>query len=219
MHRYRLLYLFVCCIVGIIAHAQQRTPDIHYTHRLFTIRDGLPKIEVTCLFQDREGFLWIGTKGGLARYDGISFENYTLDNGLQGGVGSIAQLADGSIFVCTYRGYYLITKNKLSPLYTDDRFNFYFTAAVVLNDKVYNVVRSSKSTDVFGAYLTVFDFKSKVFKILDTIRQQFFLKKINEHTIIIYSFNHAGSYTLVTDNNRKILRSLPFVPFAFCKKM
>ncbi len=37
-------------------------------------RDGLPNASVSGIAQDAQGFLWFGTQGGLARYDGYSFK-------------------------------------------------------------------------------------------------------------------------------------------------
>jgi signal transduction histidine kinase/ligand-binding sensor domain-containing protein len=42
-------------------------------HRLFTPQDGLPQANVTAIAQTREGYLWLGTEAGLARFDGASF--------------------------------------------------------------------------------------------------------------------------------------------------
>jgi hypothetical protein len=39
-------------------------------YELLTTRQGLPHNTVQSLLQDREGFLWIGTYGGLCKYDG-----------------------------------------------------------------------------------------------------------------------------------------------------
>jgi signal transduction histidine kinase/ligand-binding sensor domain-containing protein/CheY-like chemotaxis protein len=38
------------------------------------VADGLPSSVVNQIAQDRDGFIWIGTRDGLARYDGIGFE-------------------------------------------------------------------------------------------------------------------------------------------------
>lgn len=46
------------------------------------IDDGLIQSQPTCLAQDTYGNLWIGTYGGLSRYDGRTFTNYTTRNGL-----------------------------------------------------------------------------------------------------------------------------------------
>ncbi len=42
--------------------------------RLLTTADGLPSSRVFSLALDPEGYLWIGTEDGLARYDGVGFE-------------------------------------------------------------------------------------------------------------------------------------------------
>ena len=41
--------------------------------------DGLISNKVTNLYQDKAGFVWIGTQAGLQRYDGIRFKNYLAD--------------------------------------------------------------------------------------------------------------------------------------------
>ncbi|MCW3806624.1 hybrid sensor histidine kinase/response regulator transcription factor [Plebeiibacterium marinum] len=38
--------------------------------------DGLVNNQINCVLKDSRGFIWIGTVGGLSRYDGISFVNY-----------------------------------------------------------------------------------------------------------------------------------------------
>lgn len=40
------------------------------------VTNGLISNEVTCIFQDSQGFIWFGTKNGLSRYDGYQFRNY-----------------------------------------------------------------------------------------------------------------------------------------------
>jgi ligand-binding sensor domain-containing protein/signal transduction histidine kinase len=46
------------------------------------VEDGLVQSQATCLAQDRKGNLWIGTLGGLSRYDGKNFTSYTVRKGL-----------------------------------------------------------------------------------------------------------------------------------------
>jgi ligand-binding sensor domain-containing protein len=47
-------------------------PYINFEH--ITVQDGLVHDHVLCINQDSKGFIWIGTFGGLQRYDGIKFK-------------------------------------------------------------------------------------------------------------------------------------------------
>jgi len=46
------------------------------------LADGLPQSQLPTMAQDRDGFLWIGTLGGLARFDGNAIETFTTKDGL-----------------------------------------------------------------------------------------------------------------------------------------
>jgi|WetSurMetagenome_2_1015567.scaffolds.fasta_scaffold15283_2 signal transduction histidine kinase/ligand-binding sensor domain-containing protein len=47
-----------------------------------TTADGLAGNRITALCQDSKGYLWIGTFDGLSVYDGLTFKNYTVTDGL-----------------------------------------------------------------------------------------------------------------------------------------
>ena len=51
----------------------------NYIFKHITANDGLLSNKVTCLYQDKEGFIWIGYQTGLQRYDGTKFKTYTAD--------------------------------------------------------------------------------------------------------------------------------------------
>lgn len=40
------------------------------------VQDGLSNANVTCFYQDYQGFMWIGTQNGLNRFDGFTFNIY-----------------------------------------------------------------------------------------------------------------------------------------------
>ncbi len=61
--------LFV--LFALVSFAQQ------YSYRQYTIFDGLPQNQVTDLHIGPEGYLWIGTKGGICRFDGQNFVDFT----------------------------------------------------------------------------------------------------------------------------------------------
>jgi ligand-binding sensor domain-containing protein len=60
---------------------------------------------VECSLEDKRGNLWFGTSEGLYQYDGKSFVQYTVANGLAGNyVSSIIEDKDGKIWIGTKEG-------------------------------------------------------------------------------------------------------------------
>src|ERR1035437_7460903 len=47
-----------------------------YLIALWTSDNGLPDSSVTAIAQTPDGYLWIGTYNGLARFDGVQFVNF-----------------------------------------------------------------------------------------------------------------------------------------------
>src|SRR5262245_36050501 len=57
------------------------SPDaLAYSRRVWRSADGLPEDFAQSLAQTRDGYLWIGTSGGLARFDGVSFVVFNREN-------------------------------------------------------------------------------------------------------------------------------------------
>src|SRR5579872_1559418 len=52
-------------------------PVLNFTH--LTTREGLSSDLATCVQEDRQGFIWIGTANGLNRYDGYRVKQYFHD--------------------------------------------------------------------------------------------------------------------------------------------
>jgi len=48
-----------------------------YSFVTYSTEDGLPQSQVTAMTQDANGYLWVGTLGGLAKFDGIKFTSYS----------------------------------------------------------------------------------------------------------------------------------------------
>lgn len=68
--------------------------------------EGLSQPFIYCLLQDRQGYLWLGTAGGLVRYDGRRFVTFTTRDGLAENfvTGLRADAATGSLWVQHYQG-------------------------------------------------------------------------------------------------------------------
>jgi hypothetical protein len=79
-----------------------------YRHGFWQIlgeSDGLVENNVTSLLEDRSGQIWIGTSGGLSRYDGERFVTYTAEDGLANNhVISLLEDHSGQIWIGTSGG-------------------------------------------------------------------------------------------------------------------
>ncbi len=68
-------------------------------------RRACPRPQVIALHQDRRGFLWVGTYGGLSRYDGRTFHTLTARDGLSANrVTDVVETADGTLVAATIGG-------------------------------------------------------------------------------------------------------------------
>ncbi len=73
-----------------------------YPFHNLSVDDGLIQSQATCMAQDRTGNLWVGTLGGLSRYDGKNFTSYTIRNGLQSNaIWSLAVDSGNNIWIGT----------------------------------------------------------------------------------------------------------------------
>ena len=60
-------------------------PASEYRLDRWQTEDGLPGNEVTAILQTRDGYLWIGTSAGLARFDGVRFMRFGEPEGIRNG--------------------------------------------------------------------------------------------------------------------------------------
>ena len=75
----RVICLFIICLAATVRLcANGANPAM----RQFTVADGLPSLEVHCIFQDSRGKIWFGTDVGVSCYDGVGFINYTRRDNL-----------------------------------------------------------------------------------------------------------------------------------------
>lgn len=74
----RLIFISFFCLSNFLVLGQFTYPP----YKQYTVRDGLAQMQVWCLHQDSRGYIWIGTKGGLSRFDGEKFTSYTVKDGL-----------------------------------------------------------------------------------------------------------------------------------------
>lgn len=89
-----------------------------------TIKDGLSDNYITCILQDRNGFMWFGTKDGLNKYDGYNFTIYQPDENYSNSladnmISALCEDKSGNIWIGTRkrgsRGNYGSGLNRFNP--------------------------------------------------------------------------------------------------------
>lgn len=91
----RIVWVCVCAL-GIVVPMQAftiRTVPDGYTRRVWQTADGLPENTVQAFAQTPDHYLWIGTIGGLVRFDGERFVVFNREN--------TAEIHDDSVFTLT----------------------------------------------------------------------------------------------------------------------
>lgn len=79
------------------------------------MENGLPFVHVSCMFQDKNGYLWSGGYGGLSRFDGKEFLNFNRKNGLlDQNVNAICEDDEHNIYVGTNKGLSVLHNQKFA---------------------------------------------------------------------------------------------------------
>jgi ligand-binding sensor domain-containing protein/serine phosphatase RsbU (regulator of sigma subunit) len=76
--RHRWTWL-ACLLTLFMGWAQAKAQGLSFTH--LTVEQGLSNANVNCFWQDREGFMWVGTDDGLNRYEGHGFRVFRREPG------------------------------------------------------------------------------------------------------------------------------------------
>ncbi len=86
-------FLFIIFLLCSLAGFSQQYSFIEYS-----LDEGLSQSQVRCLFQDKVGYIWVGTLSGASKFDGQDFTNYSKIDGLMfNQINVITQKEDGQM--------------------------------------------------------------------------------------------------------------------------
>ncbi len=117
-------WLNMIFLFGPLTLPAQTFPDIHFTR--LTQKEGLSNNDVSCITQDGQGFIWIGTSDGLNRFDGYRIKKIYHDPGNENSVvnNCIYQVvpdAEDRLWIATREG--LSVYNKQTGAFRNFRHN------------------------------------------------------------------------------------------------
>ena len=109
--RFASLRVVVFCLwlvcSGIISFAAVPEPGGNYLINVWTREEGLQNSSVTSIAQTPDGYLWVGTYNGLARFDGARFVTFEPENTpelLHARIRKLFLDAQGTLWINTYDG-------------------------------------------------------------------------------------------------------------------
>jgi ligand-binding sensor domain-containing protein len=143
-----------------------------YTRTTWNQQDGLPQDSITAIAQTADGYLWLGTNEGLARFDGYEF---TLFNDVTGGLPSnaITTLSvgpDDSLWIGTENGLARLLRKKIH-IYTiaNGLPNNSINALCADHEGNLWIVAGGRLTKFDGKDFTIFEQEGFIFRTARTV--------------------------------------------------
>lgn len=134
MKRYLTLllsYSFLFIYLFLFGCKSELWANSGYSFKQISLQDGLSQSMVKCVLTDKKGYIWIGTKSGLNRYDGDELKSYYFEKSNKNSlpdnqINFIAEDSLSNIWISTDRGLALYSRET-------DSFNRITYKGYVLN--------------------------------------------------------------------------------------
>ena len=186
------IFSFLLILISLNLFTQERF--IHYTNS-----DGLPQMQCVNLFQDHNGYIWIGTKLGLSRFDGINFKNYGLEDGLSSAsIAGIIEDNNKELYFLTTSSICKLKNDKIIEYKLPDtlRFSFNSQKRFFVDNQNNIIIVAENSKNVANNYIICF--KDGIFT---NIGYSFPSKKRFHIRSISYNKNKSLNSFSVFNNN------------------
>jgi signal transduction histidine kinase/ligand-binding sensor domain-containing protein len=93
-------FALVVAVIASVVFSTAAAPN--YFTRTWQVEQGLPQNKATAVVQTRDGYLWVGTYNGLARFDGVRFTVFDENNTPElrsRRITSLFETADGTLWI------------------------------------------------------------------------------------------------------------------------
>lgn len=154
-------YCILFQIMFVFAAINCRAQSYYFKH--YQADDGLAHNSVSAIIQDRKGLIWVGTRGGLNRFDGYTFKTYKNEKNKFGNIGNnviicISEDHNGMLWIGTGTGIFKYNPYKeiftpldrapqayISNIVVDHQNNLFFLAG----NRLYKYTQKEKKLTDF----------------------------------------------------------------------
>lgn len=150
---------FYCLIISLSIHLCGYAilpTQFHFRH--YNIENGVSSNNISTLFQDQKGYIWIGTENGLNRFDGNQFTLYQKNNPLYSNfhansINTICETTDKELWLGTDNGVFIYNqvKDKFTPFFkqTSDKTSITSWITHIIQDKAGNIWIATHKQGIF----------------------------------------------------------------------
>ncbi len=177
------IFLFIIFLIPFLSKGQE------YSYVHYTPNEGLVQTQIMSCFQDSKGFIWLGTKGGISRFDGLQFKNFTINEGLSSNfIFNIIENHCGNLIAITNNGFSYIVSGKI--------INFYCNIKGFSYNRIVKV-RETKNNEWEIIYFSDSSFRYIYFK-----NGVFREDKVKNNSIENYKFNDLYKFDFSRIHNQ-----------------
>lgn len=117
------IFFAISLFTGVSA---QNGSEALYVVTLYNESNGLPTGEANEVLQTSDGYIWIGSYGGLIRYDGTSFRNFSLGGEIaSSSIRGLFEDSAGRLWIGTNdAGVFVMENGVISPVPREDETSF-----------------------------------------------------------------------------------------------
>lgn len=203
---FQILTLSFLLNIFILSNANAKINNLALTN--LSVTEGLSQGTINSILQDKSGFIWLATEGGLNVYDGNIFRQIPgPDNAfVDVGIYNLIEDKQGIIWI-TVKSMSLYSYDpksnvyQLIPTQTPENKDYYISDVIEADSGMW--ILTSKSLDYFdaskGKTETIADFKEPL-----EGQQWFHQMAINSHILYLGSSNGTFAYNLTNNKWRKL---------------
>lgn len=120
------LVLFLLSALLLVIMPVSSTAAEPYVINVYNESNGLPTGEANVITQTSDGYIWIGSYGGLIRYDGTTFRNYSVQGAIESSsIRSLFEDSQGRLWIGTNdAGVFVMENDQFKHIKSPSRTSF-----------------------------------------------------------------------------------------------